>query len=461
MRFRKNHTAKVAAVLVISAATVLLSGFTAWATETIKSVRITVKSQLTAGDSRKEPIDIDGEGTVVVTVSSKEYEIGSAKWASTSGGSLSIGEEPKMIVTLTPVDESEAYFKSAYTKKEVKVSGGDFVSARKSGADLMVTLKVSPVKGSYEPPDDAYWKEAVMGKAEWEVSDKQGGAYEVWLYRDKKVVHKENKVRTTALNLFPYMTEEGVYTFRVRTVPYTSSEEKNGKKSEWVESGELIITARDVSDGSRQKGKKEPSDDKKESTDGKGWFKQDGFWYYRDNDENLVQGDWLELGDDWYLFQADGRMLTGWHQIDGYWYYMADDGRMMRDWGRIKGKWYYFNPSWSDEPIGAATVGWNVIDGYTYYFNEDCSLYTGWLYQLDSWYYLNELEGSLEGAMLKGWIYRNGLYYYTDEYGVLQTGWKQIDGQWYYLYPDDGHKAVDTLINGFYVNEDGIWKEGE
>ena len=55
------------------------------------------------------------------------------------------------------------------------------------------------------------------------------------------------------------MTKTGEYTFKVRTVPGTDSQKKYGGKSEWIESGELSITDRYVSDGKGQQSKN-PSD---------------------------------------------------------------------------------------------------------------------------------------------------------------------------------------------------------
>ena len=39
----------------------------------------------------------------------------------------------------------------------------------------------------------------------------------------------------------------------------------------------------------------------------------------------------------------------------------------------------------------------------------------------------------------------------------MMEGWNQVDGSWYYFYPGYGHKATDTYIDGFYVNQDGVW----
>ena len=65
--------------------------------------------------------------------------------------------------------------------------------------------------------------------------------------------------------------------------------------------------------------------------------------------------------------------------------------------------------------------------------------------------------GSLQGAMLTGWMIREGKTYFLDADGVMATGWYQIDGNWYYFWPDSSEMAKNQYINGFYVNEDGIW----
>ena len=32
-----------------------------------------------------------------------------------------------------------------------------------------------------------------------------------------------------------------------------------------------------------------------------------------------------------------------------------------------------------------------------------------------------------------------------------------VPGNWYYFYPGQGNKAVNTTIDTFYVNQQGIW----
>ena len=87
-----------------------------------------------------------------------------------------------------------------------------------------------------------------------------------------------------------------------------------------------------------------------------------------------------QSGYDWFRFDADGNMVTGWFQdSDGNWYYMNPNsdgtrGRMLTGWFQdVDGSWYYLNPN-SDGTRGRMMTGWNWIkdgDGVTrcYYLN--------------------------------------------------------------------------------------------
>ena len=41
----------------------------------------------------------------------------------------------------------------------------------------------------------------------------------------------------------------------------------------------------------------------------------------------------------------------------------------------------------------------------------------------------------------------------------MVEGWYQVGEDWYYFYPGDGNKAVNTWIDTFYVDENGIWRK--
>lgn len=431
------------------------------ATKPINSVNVSITSKLEAG-SRLPDIQIGSgnpsDGGIMVKKDNTRYTVTAAEWVDKSSDVVQTADEPRMKVTLTPTDVSENYFLASYKESNVKISGGSFVSARRDGDDLVVTLRVKPVKGEFDPPKDAYWNEDNLGEARWKEADNDSGCYELQLYRDDKSVYKVAKTTAKNYNFYPYMTEAGDYTFKVRTIPKTELETKHGKKSDWVESGELEITDRYVSDGKGQQ--KKDSSVVKGTKETVGWFKDGEHWGYRYPDGNVCSGGWTNIDDLWYYFDGNGTMLTGWQKIGEETFYLYDNGQMALGWAKIADVWYYFLPEQEGGFSGGsmASPGWRVIGPYYYYFNQDGSLYTGWLKENGKTYYLNTLDNSLQGAMFTGWIKRDGKTYFADTNGELLEGWNQIDGLWYYFYQDSGEMAQDTDIDGMHVGEDGVWR---
>lgn len=447
---------RVLAAAVMAAVCLSLIPDKTMATDSINSVSIKVGLKVEAGD-RLPDIQIDKtDADAYVTSGGKQYKVIDAEWVTSTSKDMTVGEEPKMNVTLTPSDEYDAYFKSSYEASKVKVNGGTYLSARRKGSDLVVTLRAKAVKGLYAEPEDVGWKDTRLGQAVWSKGDNTSGAYELWLYRGKSIILKKEQVKATTYNFYPYMTEEGTYSYKIRSVPYKQEELKSGKKSDWVEADELVIRDRDVSDGTGKES------DKLNGVAGnpeikEGWDQQAGVWYYRYADGTVQANSWLVLDDIWYRFDQEGKMVTGWLLADGDIYYMDSKGAMVTGWNKIDNTWYYFYPdNGYAAPMGAAATDWQVINGYYYYFTSQGAMQKGWINQAGRWYYLNALQGSLEGAMLKGWITRNGYTYFTGEDGVMVTGWQKIDGLWRY-FNQDGVMAVNTVIGGFPVNEDGVW----
>lgn len=428
--------------------------------KTIHTVSIKVSSKLEAGKSLPD-IETDGgtasDGEVSVSCSGDKYTVSEAEWVDKNSKAVKSGDEPRMKVTLSPVDVSEYYFQASYKSSNVKISSGTFVSAKRDGDDLVVTLRVKGVKGEYDPPADVYWNEDKLGQAKWDKPENTSGYYELQLYRDEKSIYKVDQVSGTQYNFYPYMTQEGDYSFKVRTIPVKEEQVKYGTKSEWVASGDLTITDRYVSDGKGQQSKDATA--KKAAVNQVGWIQEENHWYYRFPDGSLASGCWQQIEGFWYYFDVDGAMKTGWQQINGEWYYLYDSGQMAVGWVRLNGVWYFFhNGQEGAKPEGSrCDAGWHAIGAYYYYFNEDGSLYTGWLEQNGSRYYLNTVDNSLQGALFTGWIIRDNKTYFADSNGVIAEGWYEIDGNYYYFYPETGEMAVNTQINGFYVNENGVW----
>lgn len=429
------------------------------ATKPISTISIRINSKLETG-SHLPDIIIDGrtpqDGEISVSAGNSRYQVSEAEW--TDKGSkytLEAASEPQMKVLLKPEDVGEAYFLASYRESDVKVTGGTFVSARRDGDNLLVTVRVRPVKGEFDSPKDAYWNEDNLGEARWEASDNDSGYYQVKLYRDGKSVYTVDQTRSKSYNFYPYMTLAGSYTFEVRCIAGTDLQKKYGKNSEYLESGELVITDRYVSDG---KGSGQAQQGTQQKV---GWNDNGGSWSYRYPDGRLCRNGWAEIDSLWYYFNSDGIMQTGWQQINGCYYYLQASGEMAEGWIKTDGKWYYLRTQAEGSfPEGSmAAGGWEVVGPFYYYFNSDGSMYTGWLSWNGKWYYLNTIANSMEGAMLTGFFQRDGYTYYADENGAMAEGWWKIDGNWRYFEPGSGHMAADTTVEGLYIGPDGIWRQ--
>lgn len=139
---------------------------------------------------------------------------------------------------------------------------------------------------------------------------------------------------------------------------------------------------------------------------GRGWVEQGGRWWYERGDGTYPAGGWESVGGAWYLFDAEGWMLTGWQEKDGEWYLLDGSGAMLTGWRQEDGLWYLLA---SD---GRMLTGWQEVDG--------------------AWYLLNEAHDGTFGAMLAGWQEKDGEWYFLGSDGAMRSGWFRADGEWFY-----------------------------
>ena len=389
------------------------------ATSYVNSVSITLDVTPTVGESLPDlDVGYNSDNCEVSIPNNDKYDIVSAKWSSTKND-VKIGGTYTMKVTLKTLNDYR-FSSSSYTSSKVKVKNGTFVSASRTSSDrLVVTVKTKPAKCDLDAPGEAYWQttksgSSDLGLAKWEAVE--DASYEVYLYRFFFNDTATTEIYTSSCDLFPYMSSKGTYTFKVRALPSNDEVSKYASKSDWTISDEVYI---DENDAARA-AKKKPSSGNNSSTNNSGnsqqapsnvnvvgWILDGNRWYYRYPDGTYLKNGWGFIGNIWYLFDANGMMLTGWQMKNGVYYYMNGDGKMQ----------------------------------------------TGWLLYNNTWYYLSE-----SGAMVTGWITLGDKAYYLGGDGGMLTGWQNIDGQIYYLYPD-GHKAVNEVIDTFYLDQDGIWRK--
>lgn len=138
---------------------------------------------------------------------------------------------------------------------------------------------------------------------------------------------------------------------------------------------------------------------------------------------------WVKTEIGW-MYNGNGKPVTGWKLIDGKWYYFESTGVMQTGWKLISGKWYYFHTD------GAMRTGWKQID--------------------DKWYYLYEDGHMAKSEKIQG---KDGKIYDIDENGVcILSSSRSIDekidnfmegtaeiGNWY-------TKNITTYLGGEIVN---------
>lgn len=91
------------------------------------------------------------------------------------------------------------------------------------------------------------------------------------------------------------------------------------------------------------------------------WIKNnDGKWQYRDSEGRLMKNKWYfdNTFNNYYYFDAEGNMKTGWALYNGHYYYLDNSGAMKTGWFQDSdGKWYFLN----DDGIMQSNT---VIGGY-------------------------------------------------------------------------------------------------
>lgn len=402
-----NRLKKTASIITSAALISVMGAQTAFAsTSYVSAISIRLNIDLEAGESLPG-LDVgytDTDGCEVTISSNSKYDIESAEW-SKDEDDAELGDTYNLKVTLSALGDYE--FKSSYTSSKVTVKGGTFVSAKRNSDDeLIVTVKSKPAKGVLEEPDDVDWvsKNSSNNKFGYATWDKVTDAkYDVTLYRNEKVIHKVTDLTTTTYNFYPYMTKEGDYSFRVRAVPKNDNVDEYADKSEWVFSDDLYVDEDEISDGTGQG--TDGSVDSTVSSEAVGWISNGGKWYFRYPDGTYLRDSWGKINNVWYLFDSNAQMLTGWQKVNNEYYYMNADGGMKTGWLNDNGKWYYLKS---------------------------------------------------DGAMATGWVADGDKTYFMESSGAMATGWTEVNGEFYYFYPD-GHKAVNEVISGFYVDYNGIW----
>lgn len=200
------------------------------------------------------------------------------------------------------------------------------------------------------------------------------------------------------------------------------------------------------------------------------YFNQDGVlqefvgWQQLEVKDSLTVG--KKHGEGWegpevlklanYYFDQDHSLKTGWLYDQSNWYYLAKTGSSGKDYlgGERRAGWINDNSTWYylDPTTAAMQTGWQYLGNKWYYLRSSGAMATGWYLDGSTWYYLDAQNGDMK----TGWMYVGNTWYYLRSSGAMVTGWFQVKGKWYYAY-SSGALAVNTKVDGYYVNYNGEW----
>ena len=204
-----------------------------------------------------------------------------------------------------------------------------------------------------------------------------------------------------------------------------------------------------------------------------GWFWHEGAWYYIQSDGTRRQNEIAYSGNNQYLFDKDGKMLTGWQTFNGKRKLFASSGELIVEndqasaWKKVNGKWYYFDNNnvevtglkeidkvnYYFVDSGAMAVGWEWHDGAYYYYQASGAMLKEWYKEAGKWYYLNPETGK----MVTGKQEVSGKYYYFNDSGAMQVGWVKDNVEWYYFKASGAMLRNGTTPDGYKVDGEGRW----
>lgn len=267
-----------------------------------------------------------------------------------------------------------------------------------------------------------------------------------------------------------YVEEEWCYSYGVE---YWVDEEGYLGSSEWVSDSDGY-TYYVQSDGSKTKSswKYLYAEDEEDDADA------EEAWFYFDSKGRMVSEKFrYQIGDYYYSFDGDGKMLTGWI-----------DNSTIEELGDADNKVALKNASYHDEETGALVrYSWiNVFpwtededdmyegdDEVYYYTNSYGTPYANQIKKIDGLYYAFGTDGQMldEWVILENGVYTSAnaakdmsriaaaeeLYYATEDVGYLKTNsWRELDDaaddtNWFY-FDKLGKAFMSTASNAAATN---------
>lgn len=314
---------RAGAVLLIAA---LASSFIAPAAMAASKVKVTkiyltIDTDIRIGQSGGE-IQITPSGN-----NTDSYYVDSYEIINDDGDEWSRTNPPEIEILLGVEDEEQYYFSTTSSSGYKLMLGSsaksrfdeiEFVKAVPKENKTMLALTVKLVfdkkvdKSKAETPTGLKWDAMNSGTAVWN-GDLSSKYYQVQLIKDDVPTGSIENIYDTTYSFAGIVNAPGSYKFKVRSVRAS-----NDAKSNWaVVSGVWTVSETDVAalgGGPKQDG----------PGDGGSWQKAEDQlrWWWLNADGTYPASEWKQIGGQWYYFDAEGYMATGWITLDGKSYYL-------------------------------------------------------------------------------------------------------------------------------------------
>ena len=153
---------------------------------------------------------------------------------------------------------------------------------------------------------------------------------------------------------------------------------------------------------------------------------------------------------------------TGWYQNEeGDWYLYDENGTLQTGWILQGTTWYYLDGANQEKPGLMIADQILEINGKYYSFDNSGAMQTGWILKKEGWYY-----AQTDGAFVNGWNNINGAWYYLDanneEHRDLMVAGqqKEIDGNTYFFGEKRSHEKWLATVSGRLVLCNAGWSQG-
>lgn len=263
---------------------------------------------------------------IVDSLNEAEYYVSNNRGSAVNNDSdrWNAGVTPRFSITIKP--ESGFKFDTAQLSKPsyYTFSGGNvtFIKAKGGSNSITLTVKTEKLKGNKEDlgVSELNWDEG-SGRAEWNPAD-NAKKYFVKLYRGSSIITSV-ETENTSYDFNGFITSSGNYTFKVRAYAY-------GTYGEWDTSDELYVESSDLHKYGKGGNNGNNGGPNRNRNSSGSWIRNNIGWWYANPDRSYTTNDWQYIDGNWYFFNRDGYMVTGWVQSpkSRLWYYCGPNGDM-------------------------------------------------------------------------------------------------------------------------------------